>query len=130
LGIVIVDCSTKPALGYVQTVPDRSAGTLLPIIQRVVRSGTVIHSDEWLAYNKLSSFGFAHNKICHKYHFVCPETGIHTQNVESYNNKIKIEIKKRKGMCVGQHEDFFKEFMFKERFSCDYFSELNDLVKL
>ena len=38
-------------LGIVCAVPDRSATTLLPIIQQYVGPGTIVWSDEWAAYN-------------------------------------------------------------------------------
>ena len=45
----LCDTSHTPALGVMRIVPDRSAATLLPIIQQHVRSGTIVHSDEWAA---------------------------------------------------------------------------------
>ena len=47
------DTSHTPALGVMKIVADRTATTLLPLIQQHVRSGTVVHSDEWAAYNRV-----------------------------------------------------------------------------
>ena len=51
----MVDTSQTPALGYMEMVPRRDAGTLLPIIQQHVHNGTTIWSDEWSAYNSVTS---------------------------------------------------------------------------
>ena len=53
----IVDTSFVPARGFMTVVPNRSAATLKPIIQHVVRPGTIIHSDEWRSYNNLEVLG-------------------------------------------------------------------------
>jgi hypothetical protein len=51
----MADTSSKPAITYMETVDKRDAATLLPIIQRVVKPGTIIHSDQWKAYHNISS---------------------------------------------------------------------------
>jgi hypothetical protein len=68
-------------------VPYRTSSTLLPIIQRVVRPGTTIVSDEWLAYENISNrLGFEHFTVCHKVNFVNVKNLKFTLNVESYWN--------------------------------------------
>ena len=42
----ICDTSRTPARGVMRIVPDRSAVTLLPIIQQHVCSGTIVYSDK------------------------------------------------------------------------------------
>jgi transposase-like protein len=67
-----------------------TAATLIPIILRFVKPGSVIYSDCWKAYDKLDDpiikevFGFFHETLCHKYEFVCNDNPeIHTQTIES-----------------------------------------------
>ena len=82
----ICDTSHTPARGVMRIVPDRSAATLLPIIQQHVRSGTIVHSDEWAAYNHvqhLPSVG-QHRVVNHSLHFVDLATSVHTQHAKSY----------------------------------------------
>ena len=65
---------------------------LLPIITKVVRPGSIIHSDEWRAYNAISETGiYEHKKIAHKYNFVNPETGTHAQL--NHSTKLNIILK-------------------------------------
>jgi len=96
-------------------VPDRSANTLLPIINRVCRPGTVIYSDEWAAYRQIQErLGFAHEAVNHSVCFVDPNTGVHTQNVESYWAKIKQKIKAMKGVNRSQLQSLLNEFVWKD----------------
>jgi hypothetical protein len=46
----LADTSSKPAITYMETVDKGDAATLLPIIQRVLKPGTIIHSDQWKAH--------------------------------------------------------------------------------
>ena len=50
---------------FMVVVEDRSADTLIPIIQRFIRPGTLIISDEWHAYSTLSSLGYQHQTVNH-----------------------------------------------------------------
>jgi len=85
----MVDTTHSPALGYMQIVNHRDAATLLPIIQAHVCPGTVIWSDKWAAYRRVSTLpGIAgHQTVNHTYHFKDPVTGVHINTIESYWNR-------------------------------------------
>ena len=51
----MLDTSQSPALGFMQIVPDRTAATLLPILQQHVAQGSVVHSDQWASYNQVGN---------------------------------------------------------------------------
>ena len=101
-----------------EIVPRRDAATLLPIIQSHVQAGTTVNSDEWAAYNRISSIpGVAtHGVVNHSLHFVDPATGVHTQNIESYWNRVKIKLKKMKGCHATHLPGYLDEFMWRERY--------------
>ena len=112
----IVDTSVSPAIGYMEIVPKRDAATLLPIIERIVRPGSIIHSDEWRAYSKLSSnANYVYRTVNHSKHFVDPVSGVHTQTVESYWGKHKYRIKKMKGCRKDLLQGYLDQFMWLER---------------
>ena len=87
----MVDTSQTPALGFMNVVDQRNAATLLPLIQAHVAPGTIIHSDEWAAYNRVASLPnvASHSTVNHSVTFVDPVTHTHTQNVESYWCRVK-----------------------------------------
>jgi ISXO2-like transposase domain len=57
----IVDTSHVPARGFMTCVRRRDTTTLLPIINRMCKPGSIIHSDEWAAYKKIMKSGFIYD---------------------------------------------------------------------
>ncbi|KAG0426564.1 hypothetical protein DMUE_5961 [Dictyocoela muelleri] len=95
--ITIVDITCNPTKVYADIVKRRDDESLIPIISSVVRPVSIITTDEWRAYNNFMNINdYYHRRVCHKYNFVDPETGNHTQHVESFNNKLKLALKKEK----------------------------------
>ncbi len=113
----MVDTSQTPALGYMQVVSARNAATLLPIIQQYVQPGTTVWSDEWRAYSRVAALPnvAAHATVNHSVTFVAP-SGTHTQNIESYWNRVKTKLKRMKGCHEHQLASYLDEFMYRERY--------------
>ena len=59
---------------FIVKVPDRSANTLIPIIQQKIKPGTTIMSDKWRGYSQISQYGYTHLTVNHKYNFIDPVT--------------------------------------------------------
>ena len=49
---------------------NRSAASLLPLILRSVKPGSVIYTDKWREYNSLRENGYIHMKVDHSIQFV------------------------------------------------------------
>ena len=95
----MVDTSTSPAIGFMQLVERRNAATLLPIIQQPIQPGTMVYSDEWRSYNRVGNIpGLDHLTVNYFLFFVDPVTGVHTQTIESYWNRVKTKLKTMKGV--------------------------------
>ena len=101
---------------YMQIVP-RDAATLLPIIQQHVVNGTTVWSDEWAAYNNVATLPNVvnHDTVNHSVEFVAP-SGVHTQNIESYWDRVKIKLKRMRGCHEHQLASYLDEFMYRERY--------------
>ena len=118
----MVDVSHEPARGYMEIVPCRDAATLVPIISAHVAPGSEVHSDQWRAYNRVGSLpGITHSTVNHSLHFVDPSTGTHTQNIESYWNRVKQKFKNMKGCHGHQLPSYLDEFMWREKYGGDSF---------
>lgn len=112
----IADTSTTPAHFHMEVVPDRTAATLLPIIRRVCRPGTIIHSDMWASYQQIDrTLRFEHGTVNHSLHFVNPETGVHTQNIESCWGQRKAKIRAMKGIRSEHLPALLREFVWKDK---------------
>ena len=125
----MVDTSVTPSLGYMEVVPDRTAQTLLPIIRNHVHQGTEIWSDQWRAYSQVSTISgvSSHQTVNHSLHFKDPQTGVHTNNIESYWNRVKIKFKNMKGVSKTTLASHLDEFMWRERYSKTSSDALNNL---
>ena len=113
----LVDTSHAPALAYMEVVHQRNAATLLPIINAYVAPGTIIHTDEWAAYNRIGTLPnvSTHSTVNHSVTFVDPVTGTRTQNVELYWNRCKTKLKRMKGCVAHQVPSYPDKFMWRER---------------
>ena len=74
-------------------VPDRTAATLVPLIEEYVEEGSWIWSDEWGACNRLSERGYTHETVNHSECFVDPVTGANTQKIENRWKECKLWLK-------------------------------------
>ncbi|KAA3669764.1 uncharacterized protein DEA37_0006204, partial [Paragonimus westermani] len=87
--------------GYCLHVQDRSAATLIPIIQQWVAPGSTIYSDQWASYNGLAALGFTHMTVNHQTNFVDPITQACTNQVEAFWSRLKRRLKYISG-SVGE----------------------------
>ncbi len=88
----IIDTSTSPGKYFVCLVNNRSQETLIPIIQSICREGTLIWSDMWRAYTNINVI-FEHQTVNHQENYINPNSGVHTQNIESLWKNLKEDLK-------------------------------------
>jgi hypothetical protein len=67
--------------------------------------------------------------VWYKRNFVNSENFVHTQNVESFNNYLKHEIKKRKGVRTCDQEEFLVEMVWFWNNKQKIFENLIELIK-
>ena len=80
---------------------------------------TTVWSDEWAAYtcNNAASLPnvSSHSLVNHSIKFVVPSE-THTQNIESYWNRVKTKLKRMKECHEHQLYSYLDEFMYREGF--------------
>lgn len=67
---------------FLVVIPNRKRDTLVNVIKRYVRKGSIIITDCWRGYHRLEAEGYRHKKVNHSKNFVNPDDGSYTQNVE------------------------------------------------
>eukprot|EP00112_Aurelia_sp_Birch-Aquarium-sp1_P014725 Seg3191.4 transcript_id=Seg3191.4/GoldUCD/mRNA.D3Y31 product="putative transposase-like protein" pseudo=true protein_id=Seg3191.4/GoldUCD/D3Y31 len=100
---------------FFEAVPDRSAPTLIPIIQRYVLPGTVIMSDCWKAYSSLKDEGYWHLTVNHSIQFVNQENGACTNMIESTWNALKKSLPKT-GTRKEFYDSYFAEYCVRKQY--------------
>ena len=105
---------------FMKVVHTRDATTLLPIIQRCVKPGTQIISDEWSSYQRLSTVGFTHQTVNHSLHFDNPTTGAHTQNIECTWRLAKRKLKRGSGTSSLIFKGYITEFTWTKKYGKEF----------
>lgn len=81
---------------FLAVVENRSAETLLKVLNTHLLPGTIVYTDMWKAYDGIETvLGLDHFTVNHSRHFKDPVTGIHTNTIEGLWNGIKLNIKPR-----------------------------------
>lgn len=70
----------------------------MPIIRKVVSSGSDIYSDGWRSYDALAVYGYNHKKVKHTENEFAREDGTHINGVESYWSWVKRKLNKFNGI--------------------------------
>ena len=101
---------------FMVEVDDRSAATLLPIIQQYILPGTTVLSDKWRSYSCVPSLGMSHQTVNHSIHFVDPSTGAHTQGIESTWAATKRMMRKKgvMGTSNSLFPTYLQEFLWRK----------------
>ena len=93
---------------YFEVVPDRTAKTLLAIIYEHVLPGSIVYSDKWSAYSKISKLhesNIEHKTVNHSIHFLDPDSQACTNKIESH-----LVSNQREKMTASQQSRSHKEF--------------------
>lgn len=101
---------------FMVPVANRKKVTLLPIIEKWIAKGSIIHSDCWKSYNDLSKMGYTHLTVNHSKEFKNKETGACTNSIESDWRHAKVSMP-RYGVHKALHYGYLGEFMWRRKFA-------------
>jgi transposase-like protein len=112
---------------FAETVTDRTAPTLMDVITRHVRPGSIIHTDLWRGYTGLEELGFNHRTVNHSLFFVGPD-GVHTNTIEGCWNGVKLKVAAR-NRNANDMDDCLLEFIWRRKNNDDLWEGFVDALR-
>ncbi len=94
---------------YCEIIRNTEKQVLMPIIRRVVQSGSDVYSDGWKSYNALAIYGYNHKKVKHSEDEFARPDGTHINGVESYWSWTKRRLNKFNGISKRHFADYLLE---------------------
>ena len=73
-------------------IKKRNKDTLIPVIKKHVKPGSLVVNDDWRAYSSLKKEGYWHVRFNHSQNYIDLLTGLHTQNIERAWQTYKKEV--------------------------------------
>ncbi|CAG2247119.1 unnamed protein product [Mytilus edulis] len=129
--------NVRPTEIVLYPVDDRSANTLVPLIQKHVKPGSRIFSDSWAAYNTLNDIGYEHFSVVHKTSFkqkyVSTQTGEEvyccTNRIEGAWKIAKDHFRAMNGTNTKMFEQHLCEIIWRNHhYRSDLYQSFFDLV--
>ena len=121
--IIVFGLLKRKGKVYTQVVNKAEKKELMPIIRKVVKSGSDIYSDGWRSYNALGVYGYNHKKIRHSENEFARSDGVHINGIESFWSWTKRRLSKFNGIKSGHFKLYLLEcewrFNHRDNFSKD-----------
>ncbi|MCB9802017.1 MAG: IS1595 family transposase [Pseudomonadales bacterium] len=100
--IIVFGLLKRNGAVYTQIIPTAQRKEVMPIIRKVVASGSDIYSDGWRSYDALAVYGYNHKKVKHDKDEFARADGTHINGVESYWSWMKRRLHKFNGIPRNQ----------------------------
>ncbi len=127
--IIVFGMLKREGRVYTQIIKRAQRREIMPVIRKVVKSGSDIYSDGWKSYDALAVYGYNHKKVRHEDSEFAREDGTQINGVESYWSWTKRRLSKFNGMTRVQFQRYLleSEWRFNNRSMLE--SKLKKLLK-
>ncbi len=109
--VVVLGKLKRKGRVYTSIIKSAAKAEVMPIIKKVVASGSDIYSDGWRSYDALAVYGYNHKKVKHTENELEREDGTHINGVESYWSWVKRRLARFNGISK---KDFQKHMLESE----------------
>jgi len=107
--IIVFGLLKRKGKVYTEIIKKAEKKEIMPIIRKVVQSGSDIYSDGWRSYDAVAAYGYNHKKVKHTENEFAREDGTHINGVESYWSWTKRRLSKFNGMNKEQFKRYLLE---------------------
>lgn len=107
--IIVLGILKRNGKVFSEIIKSAEKETLMPIIRKVVQSGSDIYSDGWRSYNALAVYGYNHKKVKHSENEFARPDGTHINGVESYWSWTKRRLNKFNGISKRHFSEYLLE---------------------
>ncbi len=98
---------------WAQVVPDVEANTLLPLIRRRVRRGSIVCSDTWLSYTGIAAKGYVHRLVEHGKGEYARRSGHHINGLEGFWAYLKRRLAAKGGIRRERLPLYLAEYVWR-----------------
>lgn len=98
---------------WAQVVPDVEARTLLPLIRRRVRRGSVVCSDTWKSYTGVAANGYVHRLVEHAQGEFSNQRGNHINGLEGFWGYLKRRLAAKGGIRRERLPLYLAEYVWR-----------------
>ena len=130
--IIVLGLLKREGRIYTQIIKNTQREQVMPIIRKVVQSGSDIYTDGWKSYHALAVLGYDHKRVKHQENeFVNKrDRKAHINGVESYWSWIKRRLAKFNGMKKKQFQNQLLESEWRFNHRHNLISDLKRLLKI
>lgn len=127
--IIVFGLLKRDGKVYTQIIKNTEKIVVMPIIRKVVSSGSDIYSDSWKSYDALAVYGYNHKKVRHTESEFAREDGTHINGVESYWSWTKRRLAQFNGMTRVQFGRYLLESEWRFNHRSSIADDLKKLLK-
>ena len=98
---------------WAQVVPDVEAKTLMPLISRRVKAGSIVCSDTWKSYTGVAAKGYVHRLVKHHKGEYSDGKGNHINGLEGFWGYLKRRLSAKGGIRKEKLPWYLAEYVWK-----------------
>ncbi|MFQ6030039.1 MAG: IS1595 family transposase [Dehalococcoidia bacterium] len=98
---------------WAKVVPDVEAQTLLPLIRRRVKRGSIVCSDTWLSYTGIAAKGYVHRLVEHGHRQYSDRQGSHINGLEGFWGYLKRRLAAKGGIRRARLPLYLAEYVWR-----------------